>query len=66
MLAADITTNPTGRSQLGPMLATATDELQQVGVSYKPEVVVADAQYWTEQHIDHVVADHGIPVLIPP
>jgi hypothetical protein len=38
------------------MIETAIDELQRVGVTYKPEVVVADAQYWNEQHIDHVVA----------
>ena len=42
------------------------DELEQAGVTDKPEVVVADAQYWNEQHIDHVVAEHGIQVLIPP
>ena len=66
VLAAEITTNPTDWSQLRPMIETAIDELHQVGVSYKPEVVVADAQYWNEQHIDHVVAEHGMPVLIPP
>jgi transposase len=66
VLAAEITTNPTDWSQLRPMLETAIDELHQVGVAYKPEVVVADAQYWNEPHIDHVVAEHGIPVLIPP
>jgi transposase len=66
VLAAEITTNPTDWSQLRPMLETAMDELRLVGVTDKPEVVVADAQYWNEQHIDHVVAEHGIPVLIPP
>jgi Transposase DDE domain len=66
VLAAEITTNPTDWSQLRPMLETAIGELEQVGVTYKPEVVVADAQYWNEQHIDHVVAEHGCQVLIPP
>jgi Transposase DDE domain/Transposase domain (DUF772) len=66
VLAAEITTNPTDWSQLEPMLETAIDELRQVAVTYKPEVVVADAQYWNEQHIDAVVGDHGIQVLIPP
>ena len=66
VLAAEITTNPTDWSQLRPMIETAIDELHRVGVTYKPEVVVADAQYWNEQHIDYVVAEHGIPVLIPP
>jgi hypothetical protein len=66
VLAAEITTNPADWSQLRPMIETALGELHQVGVSDKPTVVVADAQYWNEQHIDAVVADHGIPVLIPP
>jgi Transposase DDE domain len=66
VLAAEITTNPTDWSQLRPMLETAIDELRQVGVTDKPTVVVADAQYWNEQHIDHVVAEHGCQVLIPP
>jgi hypothetical protein len=65
VLAAEITTNPTDWSQSRPMLETAIDELRQVGVTDKPTVVVADAQYWNEQHIDHVVAEHGCQVLIP-
>jgi hypothetical protein len=65
-LAAEITTQASDFSQLGPMIDTALGELQQAGVTDRPTVVVADAQYWNEQHIDHVVADHGIPVLIPP
>jgi transposase len=66
VLAAEITTQAGDFSQLGPMIDTALGELQQAGVTDRPTVVVADAQYWNEQHIDHVVADHGIPVLIPP
>jgi transposase len=66
VLAAEITTNPADWSQLRPMIETALGELHQVGVTDKPTVVVADAQYWNEQHIDAVVAEHGIPVLIPP
>jgi transposase len=66
VLAAEITTQAGDFSQLGPMIDTALGELRRVGVTSKPEVVVADAQYWNEQHIDHVIADHGIPVLIPP
>ena len=31
-----------------------------------PHVVVADAGYWNEQHMDDVTGEHGIPVLIPP
>ncbi|MGO9901817.1 MAG: transposase [Solirubrobacteraceae bacterium] len=29
-------------------------------------LVVADAQYWNEQHMDDVTGEHGIPVLITP
>jgi len=35
-------------------------------VTDKPSVVVADAQYWNEQHMDDLTAGHGLPVLIPP
>jgi transposase len=66
VLAAEITTQAGDFSQLGPMIDTALSELQKAGVTHTPGVVVADAQYWNEQHIDHVVGDHGIPVLIPP
>ena len=29
-------------------------------------MIVADAQYWNEQHMEDVTAEYGIPVLIPP
>ena len=32
----------------------------------RPEVALADAQYWNEQHIDEVIANKHIQVLIPP
>jgi transposase len=65
-IAAEITTAAADFSQLGPMIETALGELQQAGVTDKPSVVVADAQYWNEQHMDTLIAGHGIPVLIPP
>ena len=55
------------------LLAPATDarpprstSSRRPGSTDKPEVAVADAQYWNEQHMDDVTAEHGIPVLIPP
>ena len=66
VLAAEITTSPADFSQLRPMIESALTELGQVGVAERPTVVVADAQYWNEQHIDHLVAEHGLQVLIPP
>jgi hypothetical protein len=66
VIAAEVSTNAPDFSNLGPMIDTALQELEQAGVSDKPAVVVADAGYWNEQHMDHVVGEHGIQVLIPP
>jgi hypothetical protein len=66
VIAAEISTNPADFSHLRPMIESALAELEQAGVADKPTVAVADAQYWNEQHIDHVVGEHGIQVLIPP
>ena len=66
VIAAEISTNPADFSHLRPMIETALSELEQAGVTDKPDVVVADAQYWNEQHMDHVTAERGIQVLIPP
>jgi transposase len=66
VIAAEISTSPADFSQLRPMIDTALGELEQAGVSDKPTVAVADAQYWNEQHMDHVTGQHGIQVLVPP
>jgi hypothetical protein len=66
VLAAEISTAASDFSQLRPMIEAALGELDQAGVSEKPTVAVADAQYWNEQHMDDVTAGHGIQVLIPP
>ena len=66
VLAAEISTAAGDFSHLRPMIETALHELQDAGVTDKPTVAVADAQYWNEQHMDHVIGEHGIPVLIPP
>src|SRR5205085_12546756 len=66
VIAAEISTNPADFSHLRPMIETALGELEQAGVTDKPTVAVADAQYWNEQHMDDVTAEHGIQVLIPP
>ena len=66
VIAAEISTNAPDFSNLRPMIDTALLELERAGVTDKPEVAVADAGYWNEQHMDHVVGEHGIQVLIPP
>lgn len=66
VLAAEITNTSTDFSQLGPMVSATIDELQRAGIDQTPEAVAADAGYWNEHHIDEVVADKHIPVLIAP
>jgi transposase len=66
VIAAEITNTPGDFSNLNPMLEAALDELARAGVTGRPEVALADAQYWNEQHIDEVIANKHIQVLIPP
>ena len=66
VLAAEITTSTVDWSQLAPMVSATLSELERAGVSSRPRVALADAQYWNEEHIDEVVADQHIQVLIPP
>ena len=66
VLAAEITNSTVDFSQLSPMIAAALDELDRAGVADRPEIALADSQYWNEQHMDEVVADRHIQVLIPP
>ena len=66
VLAAEITNSTADWSQLGPMLSATIAELARAGSSSRIETAVADTQYWNEQHIDEVVADKHIQVLIPP
>jgi len=66
VLAAEISNNSTDFSQLDPMVTATLEELQRAGIDRLPEAVAADAGYWNEQHMDEVVANKHIPVLIPP
>jgi transposase len=66
VLAAEITNNSTDFSQLDPMVTATLGELERIGVTELPEAIAADAGYWNEQHMDEVVANKRIPVLIPP
>jgi transposase len=66
VLAAEISTSAADFGQLRPMIETALHELERAGANEKPAVVVADAQYWHDRQMDHLVAEHGMQVLIPP
>jgi hypothetical protein len=65
VIAAEVTNSPADFSSLDPMITAAIDELEQAGVPGRPEVTLADAQYWNEQHMDEVIANKHIQVLIP-
>ena len=66
VLAAEISTESGDFSHLTPMVEAILRELERAGVPETPQVALADAGYWNEQHMDDVTGEHGIPVLIPP
>jgi transposase len=66
VLAAEITNSTVDWSQLAPMVEAALVELGRAGIPKPLEVAVADTQYWNEQHMDDVVANKHVQVLIPP
>ena len=66
VLAAEITNISTDFSQLDPMVTATLGELERAGIEQLPEAVAADAGYWNEQHMDEVVANKHIPVLVAP
>ena len=65
IVAAEITTQSPDFGQLRPMVGAAVRELQQAGVSERPRTVLADAGYWHNNQIEHLLAD-GFQVLVPP
>jgi Transposase DDE domain len=48
------------------MVTATIGELERAGVTARPETVIADTQYWNEQHMDEVIANKHVQVLIPP
>jgi len=66
VLAAEITNSTVDWSQLDPMITATIGELERAGVSGRPETALADTQYWNEQHMDEVIANKHMQVLIPP
>ena len=66
VLAAEITNSTVDWSQLDPMITATITELERAGVSGRLETALADTQYWNEQHMDEVIANKHVQVLIPP
>ena len=66
VLAAEITNSAVDFSQLDPMISAGISELERARAAGRPEVALADAQYWNEQHMDEVIAAKHVQVLIAP
>jgi transposase len=65
VLAAEATVSSPDFGQLQPMVEATNRELQAIGVTEAPAVVVADTGYWHEEQIENVESN-GTQVLIPP
>jgi transposase len=65
ILAAEISTESLDTANLAPMIQTAIGELEAVGVTETPGVVLADAGYWTNHAIETLCGE-GIPTLVAP
>jgi transposase len=63
IVAAEIATDGLDTSQLDPMIRATERQLEQAGVEERPEVVLADAGYWSNEHIDRL-RERGIVPLV--
>jgi transposase len=64
-IAAEITVEAPDFGHFEPMVDATLQELEKIGVTELPEVVVADPGYWHKKQMENVVS-RGITVLIPP
>jgi hypothetical protein len=65
VIAAEVTVDSPDFGHLEPVVTAVEAELEQVGLTDKPEVVVADAGYWHQEQMESIVS-RGIQVLVPP
>jgi hypothetical protein len=65
IVAVDVINRSADGGQLAPMITAAAGELQAAGDPAGPEVVLADAGYWSAPQIQTLTAQ-GISVLVPP
>src|SRR5215216_1409400 len=65
VVAAEITIDGVDFQQLDPMVTRAEEELQAAGVEDRPGVVLADAGYWSNNHIDSLRERGIIPLVTP-
>ncbi|KKK56219.1 hypothetical protein LCGC14_3066730, partial [marine sediment metagenome] len=65
ILAAEIAPDGLDTAQLDPMIQAAERELKEAGVKEQPQVVLADAGYWSNGHIDRL-RERGITPIVAP
>jgi hypothetical protein len=63
IVAAEIAPDGLDFAQLDPMVTAAERELEQAGVKERPGVILADAGYWSNDHIDSL-RERGITPLV--
>ncbi len=65
IVAAEVITEGVDFEQLDPMISAAERELKEAGVTERPEVVLADAGYWSNGHIDSLRERGMTPIIAP-
>jgi len=65
IVAAEIAPDGLDFAQLDPMIKAAERELAAAGVRERPGVVLADAGYWSNEHIDSLRERGMIPIVAP-
>ena len=65
IVAADVAVESPDFGHLEPAVRAALRELEDAGVTQRPEIVLADAGYWHTRQMENIVSD-GIQVLVPP
>jgi transposase len=65
IIAAELTVDSPDFGHLEPMVNATVAELERIGASESPQVVVADPGYWHKQQMENIVG-RGIQVVIPP
>jgi hypothetical protein len=63
IVAAEITTKGGDFEELDPMIAAAERELEAAGIEESPGVVLADAGYWSNDHIDSLRERGIVPIV---
>jgi transposase len=65
IVAAEIAPDGLDFAQLDPMITAAERELAEAGVKERPNVVLADAGYWSNGHID-ALRERGMTPIVTP